>query len=104
MRLDMATGKKSGGRLAGTPNKLGASAKENIACVFVRLGGAEAMAKWAIDNQTQFYNIYAKLMPLTLDGSGENGQIAIELSQRPQLTKEEWLIAHGLGSTARHTE
>ena len=32
------------------------------------------------------------------------GDISIETSQRPQLTKEEWLIAHGLGTSTGHTE
>lgn len=29
------------------------------------------MAVWATENQTQFYNLYAKLLPLQV--SGENG-------------------------------
>ena len=67
----MATGKKTGGRQAGTPNKLGATAKENIACVFTRLGGVQEMVKWAKANPTQFYQIYAKLLPLQV--TGEDG-------------------------------
>ena len=33
---------KTGGRKAGTPNVLSGTAKENIAAVFVRLGGTAA--------------------------------------------------------------
>lgn len=73
----MATGKKTGGRSAGTPNKLSMSVKDNVIEVFNALGGNQHMQLWAIDNPTQFYNIYAKLLPLQLNGSGENGEIVI---------------------------
>lgn len=66
----MANGRKTGGRKAGTPNKLNSLAKENIAAVFNRLGGTEAMAEWAAENPTAFYNIYAKLLPLQMTGEG----------------------------------
>lgn len=60
----MATRPKTGGRKAGTPNKLSSDAKEHVHAVFVRLGGVNAMAKWAKDNQTDFYRIYSKLLPI----------------------------------------
>ena len=60
----MATGKKTGGRKVGTPNQLSGTAKENIAAVFVRLGGTAAMAEWAKENQTPFYQLYSKLLPV----------------------------------------
>jgi hypothetical protein len=69
----MAAGVKTGGRQKGTPNKLGATAKENIACVFTRLGGVQQMVKWAEENPTQFYQIYAKLLPLQTELTGEDG-------------------------------
>lgn len=64
----MANGKKTGGRVAGTPNKLSGTAKDNIAAVFNRLGGTSAMAKWAEENPNQFYQIYAKLIPVQISG------------------------------------
>jgi len=68
------TGKKFGGRTKGTPNKLSASVKDNVISVFEDLGGTEHMKLWASENPTQFYNIYAKLLPLQLNGAGENGE------------------------------
>lgn len=62
---------KSGGRKKGTPNKLNATAKENIQCVFTRLGGTAAMAEWAKENKTEFYKLYGRLLPHEL--TGENG-------------------------------
>lgn len=64
----MAQGRKTGGRRAGTPNKLTGAAKDNIAAVFTRLGGTAAMARWAEDNQTEFFKIYARLIPVELTG------------------------------------
>lgn len=52
---------------AGKPNKMGATAKENLIAVFTRLGGTAAMAKWALKNQTDFYRLYAKLVPQQID-------------------------------------
>ena len=38
-------------------------AKDNIAAVFTRLGGTAAMARWAKKNQSEFYRLYARLIP-----------------------------------------
>lgn len=51
-------------RTVGAKNKVPQAAKENVAAVFVRLGGTAAMAKWAQDNQTEFYKLYGRLVPL----------------------------------------
>lgn len=61
-------GKREGaGRPAGVPNKLSSTVKENIIEVFERIGGVESMAAWASENQTQFFNLYAKLLPLQVN-------------------------------------
>ena len=64
-------------RPLGAKNKISGQAKENIQAVFVRLGGTAAMAKWAEDNQTEFFKIYARLLPI--EGPGENGSHKFEL-------------------------
>ena len=46
--------------------------------MFVRLGGTAAMAKWAANNQTEFYRIYARMLPI--EGPGENGAHKFELT------------------------
>lgn len=68
----MATGQKTGGRQKGTPNKLSMTVKENVINVFDSLGGTEHMKEWAIENPTQFYNIYAKLLPTEITGDADN--------------------------------
>jgi hypothetical protein len=69
-----------GGRPPGSPNKTSALAKENIIAVFNRLGGTAGMAEWAKENQTEFYRLYGRLVPV--EGSGEQGQHFVEVSWR----------------------
>lgn len=59
--------------------KISGMAKENIAAVFVRLGGTAEMARWAKDNQTEFYRLYARLVPHEVTGAG-GGPIAARVS------------------------
>lgn len=67
-------GKRPGsGRKAGVPNKLSATAKQNVIDVFQNLGGVDHMTKWAQENPNQFYNIYAKIMPTQTEISGADG-------------------------------
>jgi uncharacterized MAPEG superfamily protein len=67
------------GRPQGAKNKLSGQAKENIQAVFVRLGGTAAMAKWAEDNQTEFYRIYSRLLPHEVSGT-DGGPIQVAAS------------------------
>jgi len=67
-------GKRLGsGRKAGVPNKLSATAKQNVVEVFEQLGGVEHMKTWAQENPNNFYNIYAKIMPTQTEISGLDG-------------------------------
>ncbi len=59
-------------RTVGAKNKISGQAKENIQAVFVRLGSTAAMAEWAKNNQTDFYKIYARLLPV--EGPGDGGE------------------------------
>ena len=70
--------KKTGGRTKGTPNKVTGLAKDAVAQVFDKIGGIEKMAEWAEDNPTQFYQIYAKLIPTQVNGAGEDGEHLVE--------------------------
>ncbi len=64
----MAKGVKTGGRKAGTPNKISLSVKESVLKTFVAIGGDKAMATWAKENQTEFYKIFSKLLPTEVSG------------------------------------
>jgi hypothetical protein len=50
-------------RPKGSPNKIGAGVKSNVIGVFEKIGGRDAMAEWAKANLTEFYRLYARLIP-----------------------------------------
>ena len=52
----------------GKPNKMSGTVKENLVAVFTRLGGTSAMAEWAEENTTEFYKLYAKMLPRAIEG------------------------------------
>lgn len=78
----------------GSPNKVGATAKENILAVFTRIGGTAGMAKWAKDNQTEFYKLYARLIPVEVDGKIEQTHYVVYAL--PEATQEQWQTEHRL--------
>jgi hypothetical protein len=73
---------KTGGRVAGTPNKVTATVKDNIIAVFNRLDGTAGMAKWAEENPTQFYQIYAKLLPTDINNNITGDLLISEIVRR----------------------
>ncbi len=81
-------------RTKGSPNRLGAQARENIAAVFTRLGGTAAMAEWAKDHESEFYRIYAQLMPREVTAD-------VRVTSEVELTDEQLAaIATGSGESA----
>jgi hypothetical protein len=60
-----------GGSRLGKPNKFTASAKEAFQIAFDELGGAKGLAKWAKENQGDFYKLYSKLIPVDITSDGE---------------------------------
>lgn len=66
-------------RTVGAKNKISGAAKDNIQAVFVRLGGTAAMAQWAKENQTEFFKIYARLLPHEVTGQ-DGGPIEVSAS------------------------
>ena len=64
------------GRKKGTPNKATANVREAIEMAFAGIGGVEAFSSWAKENQTEFYKLYSKLLPLQVSGEVD-GNITI---------------------------
>src|SRR4051812_26293911 len=56
------------GRKKGVPNKTTASAKQAFALAFDGIGGAKALQVWAAENQTEFYKLFARLIPTEVTG------------------------------------
>lgn len=99
------------GRPKGIPNKNTRTALEAIALAAEALGGHKRLGEWAKEapeNEKAFWTaIYPKLLPLQVtgkDGGAIKTDSVVEVAMRPQLTKEEWLIAHGVGTAARTTD
>lgn len=65
-------GERRGGRQKGVPNKLSGAAKENMAEAYRLIGGTKAFAEWAASNLTDFYKLYARLLPV--EGAGDEGE------------------------------
>lgn len=73
---------KTGGRKKGTPNKTTLSVKKALTEAFEGSGGTASLIEWAKENRTEFYKIWAKLLPqeIKADISGEVGpQVQIYL-------------------------
>ena len=51
------------GSRKGIPNKIGAAVKSSVVDVFNRIGGREGMTAWALKNRSEFYKLYARLIP-----------------------------------------
>ncbi|MCY1394487.1 hypothetical protein D3C76_497980 [compost metagenome] len=59
----MATGRKTGGRLKGTPNKATKEVKEALTEAFDKLGGVAALVRWGKDEPGEFYKLWARMLP-----------------------------------------
>ncbi len=62
----MAQRRKTGGRIAGTPNKVTTIFKDAVRTVYEDIGGHKAFAEWARENPGDFYRIASRLIPTEL--------------------------------------
>lgn len=69
----MALGKKTGGRQKGTPNKLSMTLKETILDALELEGGVDYLRKQARENPAQFMALIGKVLPMTVQHSGDGG-------------------------------
>ena len=54
---------KGSGRVAGTPNKKTKAVKEALQEAFENIGGVLTLAAWAKNEPTEFYKLWAKMLP-----------------------------------------
>jgi hypothetical protein len=59
---------KTGGRKAGTPNKVTRSLKEDILEAFLKVGGADYLVGKARENPTAFMSLLGRVLPTELSG------------------------------------
>jgi len=81
-----------GGRKAGSKNKMSACARENVIAVFNRLGGTAYMAEWAEENPSEFFRIYARLVPqelkASIDPDANTVKVAISFVDPPKPNRD----------------
>lgn len=65
----MAKGKKTGGRKKGSPNKTTTAVKEALLDAFERLGGIDSLLHWARSNNTEFYKLWARILPQEINAN-----------------------------------
>lgn len=66
---------KTGGRSAGTPNKITRTIKEGFILAFELTGGAKELAEWAKRsdaNRRAFYAICGRFIPIDITSNGES--------------------------------
>lgn len=69
-------GERRGGRKKGTPNKATASVKEALTAAFDGMGGAGQLQTWATANPTEFYKLWAKMLPQDVNANLK-GEVSI---------------------------
>ncbi|MEY4589995.1 MAG: hypothetical protein RL497_2071 [Pseudomonadota bacterium] len=90
----MAKGFKTGGREVGTPNKTTARVKNALLEAFEGAGSVAALTDWAKENPSQFYPLWAKLLPSDLNAEAaelaeEKEALAASKRSARELTVEE---------------
>lgn len=75
---------KTGGRKAGTRNHITSGIKAALIEVFRRLGGIDGFAKWAKENESEFYKIWAKMLPAEVALDPDANKIIVEIVQFTQ--------------------
>ncbi|MGV8856745.1 MAG: hypothetical protein ACOH2L_19175 [Devosia sp.] len=55
---------RSPGRPRGVPNKITTTVKRSIEATYSGIGGLDAFIAWARENPTEFYRLWAKMLPL----------------------------------------
>lgn len=75
------------GRKRGTPNRVTTGAKLAMLAVYDGLGGDRAFELWAEKNPSEFYKLFARLIPTEHQVSGhEGGPIRVMFGGRYQRT------------------
>jgi hypothetical protein len=88
----MPQGYKTGGRQQGTPNRITTAFKQAVQIVYDEIGGHQAFAAWARENQTDFYRIASRLIPTEITSPDNSVTIivergsTIEQSEKPRLS------------------
>jgi hypothetical protein len=80
----MAKGRKTGGRKAGTPNRLTSTVKEAFETAFHAMQEQPGvkLGDWGKANPTEFYKLSARLIPAEIDAKISTHETAVELLRK----------------------
>ena len=70
------------GRPKGVPNKLNGELKEMILGALDKAGGVDYLLAQAHDNPNAFLSLVGKVLPMTVAGTGDEGQHVVEVAWR----------------------
>ena len=73
----MAKGRKTGGRIAGTPNKLTGAVRDLILAALDDVGGQAYLARQAEQSPAAFMTLLGKVLPMTVQGPAADGSIRV---------------------------
>lgn len=80
-------GMKTGGRVKGTPNKRTQDVRAALERVYEAIGGDASFAEWATAEKTEFYKLYAKLLPRDINANVNfNDDLAWRLQEARERT------------------
>jgi len=65
----------------GCPNKFTANAKQAFQYAFSKMGGEKALAEWGKKNPTDFYKLYARLIPTDITSDDNPIKLLIEYAK-----------------------
>ena len=66
--MAFAKGNKLGGRTKGAVNKSTASVKAALTDAFEKMGGVKSLLAWGQSEPTEFYKLWAKMLPADIEG------------------------------------
>ena len=79
---EKSAGNRGKGRKKGVPNKVTKELKEMILGALDKSGGEEYLVKQAEDNPNAFLTLVGKVLPMTVQGAGENGAFEVTITRR----------------------
>lgn len=69
------------GRPKGSPNKVNGELKEMILGALERAGGVTYLTSQAKKNPKAFLTLLGKVLPMTIQGTGDGGAITVEITR-----------------------
>lgn len=71
-KLGQNRGNAGKGRPKGSRNKSTVKVKEAFEAAFDELGGVASLVEWGMKERSEFYKLYAKLLPVQVTGDKDN--------------------------------